>query len=61
MKVRASWGETGNQAISNYARYGLYAATYGGGRNESTAYDLHLQERVSSPLASVPHSRRTTT
>ena len=43
MKVRASWGQTGNQAISNYARYGLYAATYGGGRNESTAYDLNLQ------------------
>ncbi|MBR1932308.1 MAG: TonB-dependent receptor [Prevotella sp.] len=43
MKVRASWGETGNQAISNYARYGLYAATYGGERNESTAYDLKLQ------------------
>ena len=42
LKVRASWGETGNQAISNYARYGLYAATYGGGRNESTAYDLQL-------------------
>ena len=42
LKVRASWGETGNQAISNYARYGLYAATYGGGRNESTAYDLAL-------------------
>ena len=43
LKVRASWGQTGNQAISNYARYGLYAATYGGGRNESTAYDLKLQ------------------
>ena len=43
LKVRASWGETGNQAISNYARYGLYAATYGGERNESTAYDLGLQ------------------
>ena len=42
LKVRASWGQTGNQAISNYARYGLYAATYGGGRNESTAYDLAL-------------------
>ena len=40
LKLRASWGETGNQAISNYARYGLYAATYGGERNESTAYDL---------------------
>ncbi|MCR4918498.1 MAG: TonB-dependent receptor [Prevotella sp.] len=43
LKLRASWGQTGNQAISNYARYGLYAATYGGGRNESTAYDLYLQ------------------
>lgn len=43
MKLRASWGATGNQAISNYARYGLYAATYGGGRNESTAYDLALE------------------
>lgn len=43
LKLRASWGETGNQGISNYARYGLYAATYGGGRNESTAYDLMLQ------------------
>ena len=42
LKIRASWGQTGNQAISNYARYGLYAATYGGERNESTAYDLHL-------------------
>ncbi len=42
IKVRASWGQTGNQAISNYARYGLYAATYGGERNESTAYDLQL-------------------
>ena len=42
LKVRASWGETGNQAISNYARFGLYAATYGGERNESTAYDLAL-------------------
>ena len=42
LKIRASWGQTGNQAISNYARYGLYAATYGGERNESTAYDLYL-------------------
>ncbi|MBQ8100387.1 MAG: TonB-dependent receptor [Paludibacteraceae bacterium] len=41
-KIRASWGQTGNQAISNYARYGLYAATYGGDRNQSTAYDLAL-------------------
>ena len=42
LKIRASWGQTGNQAISNYARFGLYAATYGGERNESTAYDLKL-------------------
>lgn len=42
LKIRASWGRTGNQAISNYARYGLYAATYGGERNQSTAYDLAL-------------------
>ncbi len=42
LKLRASWGQTGNQAISNYARHGLYAATYGGERNESTAYDLQL-------------------
>ncbi len=42
LKLRASWGQTGNQAISNYARHGLYAATYGGERNESTAYDLKL-------------------
>ena len=41
-KIRASWGQTGNQAISNNARYGLYAATYGGDRNQSTAYDLAL-------------------
>ncbi len=43
LKVRASWGETGNQAISNYARFGLYEAIYGGERNQSTAYDLRLQ------------------
>lgn len=43
LKVRLSWGETGNQAISNYARYGLYAADYGNDRVTSTAYDLLLQ------------------
>ena len=43
LKLRASWGQTGNQAISNYARFGLYAATYGGDRDKSTAYDLMLQ------------------
>jgi TonB-linked SusC/RagA family outer membrane protein len=43
LKLRASWGETGNQAISNTARYGLYVADYGDDRVTSTAYDLYLQ------------------
>ncbi|MDE5875062.1 MAG: TonB-dependent receptor, partial [Muribaculaceae bacterium] len=44
LKLRLSWGETGNQAISNTARYGLYIADYGGDRINSTAYDLLLQQ-----------------
>ena len=44
LKVRLSWGKTGNQAIGNYARYALYAATYGNNHLESTAYDLFLQQ-----------------
>lgn len=40
LKVRASWGETGNQAINNTARYGLYVADYGSQRETSTAYDI---------------------
>ena len=43
LKLRLSWGETGNQAISNHARYGLYVADYGSDRVTSTAYDLYLQ------------------
>ena len=43
LKIRLSWGETGNQAISNSARYGLYVADYGNDRVTSTAYDLYLQ------------------
>ena len=43
LKIRLSWGETGNQAISNNARYGLYIADYGNDRVTSTAYDLYLQ------------------
>ena len=43
LKLRASWGKTGNQAISNTARYGLYVADYGSDRNMSAAYDLLLQ------------------
>lgn len=42
-KLRGSWGKTGNQAISNDARYGLYMADYGSDRVTSTAYDLFLQ------------------
>ncbi len=42
LKLRVSWGKTGNQAISNTARYGLYVADYGSDRNMSAAYDLTL-------------------
>ncbi|MDE6264888.1 MAG: TonB-dependent receptor [Paramuribaculum sp.] len=44
LKLRLSWGKTGNQAISNTARYALYVADYGNGRETSTAYDLLLQQ-----------------
>ncbi len=43
LKLRASWGITGNQAINNTARYALYTADYGTSRESSTAYDLTLQ------------------
>ncbi len=43
IKLRFSWGMTGNQDISNTARYGLYYADYGDDRVTSTAYDLYLQ------------------
>ena len=43
LKLRLSWGKTGNQAISNTARFALYAADYGNDRVTSTAYDLLLQ------------------
>lgn len=42
-KIRASWGQTGNQAIDNNAQFGLYVADYGLDRVTSTAYDLLLQ------------------
>lgn len=29
LKIRASWGQTGNQEISNYARYTIYVPNYG--------------------------------
>ncbi len=44
IKVRASWGQTGNQAMnSNIAHFGLYRADYGADRGTSTAYDVNLQ------------------
>jgi TonB-linked SusC/RagA family outer membrane protein len=43
LKVRLSWGQTGNQAIDNNAQFGLYVADYGLDRVTSTAYDLYLQ------------------
>lgn len=42
LKLRLSWGKTGNQGIDNNAHYGLYVADYGLDRTTSTAYDLHL-------------------
>lgn len=43
LKLRASWGKNGNQAISNTARYGIYQADYGYNRMTSTAYDIYMQ------------------
>lgn len=43
LKLRASWGKTGNQAISNLARFSLFYADYGSGRDTATSYDLYLQ------------------
>ena len=44
LKLRLSWGMTGNQAIDNNARYSLYVSDYGNDRVTSTAYDLLLQQ-----------------
>lgn len=41
LKIRASWGQTGNQAISNTARYGILVSDYGSDRVTSTAYDIN--------------------
>ena len=43
LKIRASWGKTGNQAIDNNAQFGLYVVDYGLDRVTSTAYDIFLQ------------------
>ena len=44
LKLRASWGQTGNQEISTTARYTLYQAVYGdsnfGGNSFGTSYDI---------------------
>ncbi len=44
LKLRASWGQTGNQEISNTARYTIYVPNYGvnesGGQSYGTAYDI---------------------
>jgi len=44
LKLRVSWGQTGNQEISNLARYTLYESNYGeanfGGQSYGTSYDI---------------------
>lgn len=44
LKIRASWGQTGNQEISNNARYTIYvpnyAGTENGGGSYGTSYDI---------------------
>ena len=46
LKLRASWGQTGNQEISNNAVYSLFLANYAGGSptwatSYGTAYDIN--------------------
>lgn len=44
LKIRASWGQTGNQEIDNLARYTIFVSNYGvnenGGQSYGTAYDI---------------------
>lgn len=44
LKIRASWGQTGNQEIATNARYTLYVSNYGvnesGGQSYGTSYDI---------------------
>ena len=44
LKIRGSWGQTGNQEISNSARYTIYVPNYGvtesGGQSYGTSYDI---------------------
>jgi len=45
LKLRASWGQTGNQEISNIARYTIFESNYGeagfGGQSYGTSYDIN--------------------
>ena len=38
LKIRASWGQTGNQEISNNARYTIYVPNYAGTENGGGSY-----------------------
>ncbi|MCH5227021.1 MAG: TonB-dependent receptor [Muribaculaceae bacterium] len=44
LKLRASWGQTGNQEINNLARYYIFVPNYGnfssGGQTYGTSYDI---------------------
>ena len=44
LKLRASWGQTGNQEIDNLARYTIFVSNYGvnenGGQSYGTSYDI---------------------
>lgn len=42
LKIRAGWGQTGNQEIENTARYSIYEANYGTGNSPTygTSYDI---------------------
>ncbi len=44
LKLRVSWGQTGNQEISNVARYSIFVPNYGagesGGQSYGTSYDI---------------------
>jgi len=44
LKLRASWGQTGNQEISNIARHTIFESNYGeagfGGQSYGTSYDI---------------------
>ena len=44
LKLRASWGQTGNQQIENLARYTIYVSDFGttkfGGQSFGTSYDI---------------------